>query len=207
MILERIAPRGWTDCLVAATGPSLTAAVAAQCHGSRILAVNDAYRRLPFADVLYAGDADWWEVHGGCPGFAGEKWTAHHRRGNDKAAIADRYGLRVVAGADGEGFSRDPARIHYGGSSGFQAINLALLFGAQTIRLVGFDMRVPAGQPRHFFGNHPAPLHNVSKYEHFLGAFRAAARRLPAGVRIINCTPGSALTCFEMGALEAPVAV
>lgn len=205
MNLTRVEPRGWTDCIVAATGPSLTEAVAAQCRGHRVIAVNDAYRRLPFADVLYAGDADWWEVHQGCPGFAGERWTAHGP-GNDKTAIADPYGLRVVAGprqVDAPGFSLDPARIHYGNSSGFQAINLAILFGATAIRLVGFDMRVPAGQPRHFFGDHPAPLGNVSNYEHFLPAFQAAARRLPGHLRIINCTPGSALRCFEMGTLEA----
>jgi len=205
MTLEPVASRGWTDCIVAATGPSLTADVAEQCRGHRVLAVNDAYRRIPFAEALYAGDADWWEVHAGCPDFAGEKWSAHDARGNEKTAVAERYGLHLVAGADREGFSTDPARIHYGGNSGFQAINLAMLFGATVIRLVGFDMRTT--EPRHFFGNHPAPLHNVSKYEHFMGAFRAAARRLPAGVRIINCTPGSGLTCFEMGTLDAAVSV
>src|SRR6185503_19111154 len=77
MTLEPVASRGWTDCIVAATGPSLTADVAEQCRGHRVLAVNDAYRRIPFAEALYAGDADWWEVHAGCPDFAGEKWSAH----------------------------------------------------------------------------------------------------------------------------------
>ena len=191
---------GWGSCVVAATGPSLTEAVAAQCRGQRVIAVNDAYRRLPFADVLYAGDADWWAVHQGCPDFAGEKWGTIGRRA-PAPPWARAYGVQLVAGThDTDGFSTNPAWIGWGGNSGFAAINLALLFGATTIRLVGFDMRVT--EPRHFFGDHPAPLHNVAKYEHFLGAFRAAARQLPPGVRIINCTPGSALTCFEIGTLE-----
>ena len=165
--------------------------------------VNDAWRRIKCADVLYAGDRDWWDVHQGCPDFQGEKWTACDDRRNDTRDLAARYGLRLVGGSDGEGFSCDPARIHYGGNSGFAGINLALLFGATTIRLVGFDMRTTP--ERHFFGLHPAPLGNVSRYEHFLGAYKRAARLLLPGIRLINCTPGSALTCFEMGTLEDAV--
>lgn len=206
MNLVRVEPRGWAECIVAATGPSLTEAVAERCRGHSVIAVNDAYRLLPFAEVLYAGDRDWWELHRGCPEFTGEKWTAHEPKLNDKSAIADRYGLHLVAGprqVDAPGFSLDPGTIHYGNSSGFQAINLAILFGATTIRLVGFDMRTPqSGQLRHFFGDHADPTMNLSKYEHFLPAFHEAARLLPAHIRIVNCTPGSALRCFEMGTLD-----
>lgn len=193
-------------CIIAATGPSLTEAVAEQCRGHHVIAVNDAHRRLPWAEVLYAGDRDWWELHQGCPDFAGEKWSAHEPKLNDKSAIAERYGLQLVAGprqVDAPGFSLDPTRIHYGNSSAFQAINLAILFGASTIYLVGFDMRTTT--PRHFFGDHADPAMNMSRYEHFLPAFNAAARMLreeAPGVRIINCTPGSALRCFPRGELE-----
>jgi hypothetical protein len=199
-------PSRWHECIVAATGPSLTEEVAERCRGQHVIAVNDAYRRLPFADVLYAGDGDWWEVHQGCPDFRGEKWTVHHPRvtpGN--AAIAERYGLNAMGGAgqiDAPGFSLTPGRIHYGNCSGFQAINLALLFGATRIQLVGFDMRVVNGR-RHYFGDHPAPLGNACTYEHFLPAFNAAAKLLPPHIQIVNCTPGSALRCFPMGDLEA----
>lgn len=206
-LVRPVAPRGWHECIVAASGPSLTEAVAAQCRGRRVIAVNDAYRLLPFADVLYAGDGDWWDVHQGCQDFAGEKWVVHQTRlpGADNAERAGRYGLRMVAGAsviDAGGFSRSPVRIHYGNCSGFQAINLAMLFGATRIILVGFDMRVVDGR-RHFFGDHPEPLGNQAKYEHFLPAFDAAARTLPPHITIINCTPGSALRSFPMASLEA----
>jgi hypothetical protein len=192
---------------VAATGPSLTPAVADRCRGHHTIAVNDAYRLLPFADVLYAGDADWWDVHDGVPGFAGERWSAHEALRNDKADLVDRYGLHLVAGPkhDAEGFSLDPARIHYGGNSGFQAINLAILFGATRILLVGFDMRTTT--PRHFFGDHPFPLHNVAKYEHFHGAFVHAARLLPPHIEIVNCTPGSGLRCFPLVELDVALRV
>ena len=200
--LQRIKPR-WLECVVAATGPSLTEAVAQRCQGLRVLAVNDAYRLMPFAEVLYCCDAEWWHLHQGCPGFLGEKWSSHSVRPlpeNDKATTAEKYGLRLVAGRDGEGFSMDPGVIHYGSTSGFQAINLALLMGAKRVLLVGFDMHSRNG--RHFFGDHPAPLVNALRYEGTVPEFRRAAESLPPGIEIINCTPGSALDCFPMVSLE-----
>jgi hypothetical protein len=200
--LLRIKPR-WLECVVAASGPSLTPAVAERCRDYRVLAVNDAYRLMPFAEVLYCCDAEWWELHRGCPGFLGEKWSSHSVRPhpeNDKAAAAEKYGLRLVAGRDGEGFSTDSGVIHYGSNSGFQAINLALLMGAKRILLVGFDMHSRNG--RHFFGNHPEPLSNYVRYEGLVPYFQRAAALLPPGIEIVNCTPGSALDCFPMATLE-----
>lgn len=205
--LQRIAPRGWTECIVAATGPSLTESVAERCRDHHVIAVNDAYRRLPFADVLYACDLAWIELHQGCPGFAGDKWTSHDPGVNSKDRLPAAWGFHVVAGAGENTFSLDPGRLHYGGNSGFQAINLAILFGAQRIALVGFDMRTTPA--RHFFGPHPPQLKNGAKYEHFIPAFNEAARRLATerpDIQIVNCTPGSALTCFPVLALEEVLA-
>lgn len=185
---------------MAATGPSLTPAVAAQCVGQPVVAVNDAYRLLPAADVLYACDPDWWTLHAGCPGFAGEKWSSHELPHNDKRAVAAQYGLRLVPGRDAEEFSRDPGRIHYGSTSGFQALNLALLFGARRVVLVGFDMHSKRG--RHFFGDHPEPLSNWMRFETVVPFFRRAAAALSPEVAIVNATPGSALDCFPMMPLE-----
>jgi hypothetical protein len=171
------------------------------CRGLRTIAVNDAYRLAPWADVLYACDGEWWDHHGGCMGFAGEKWSSHAPGGNDKRRHAERYGLHLVAGVDAPGFSHDPSRIHYGLNSGYQALNLALLFGAKRIALVGFDMRAVDGRA-HFFGAHGGGL-RAPAFGLFVERFKAAARTVPAGVDVINCTPGSALTCFPTGELLA----
>jgi hypothetical protein len=55
---------------------------------------------------------------------------------------------------------------------------------------------------RHFFGPHPEPLTNSSTYEWFIPDFRRAAAQMPKDLMILNCTPGSALDCFPMVALE-----
>lgn len=181
--------------VVAATGPSLTAQQLQQCRRLPLVVVNDAHRLAPWADVLYACDTAWWDHHQGAPGFQGQRWSSHHLPGNDKLACAQRWGLQLVAGRDAEGFSRDPACIHYGGNSGFQAINLATLWGAARVLLLGFD-----GGSGHFFGRHPAGLRNGDA-DRFRTHFHLAARNLPCPV--LNCTPGSRLACFDKVSLDA----
>jgi hypothetical protein len=192
--LESIEPdwRGQT-AVVAAPGMSLTPEVAEACHGYRTIAVNDAWRRVPWADILYACDGPWWRHHEGCPAFAGQRWSTHDTGNNDKTRIVQLYGVRVAYGKPGDTFSTDPAVIHYGKNSGFQAVNMAILKGASRIVLVGFDMR-----GTHFFGEHPKTLRNPTSFATFIRSFTVASKSLPAGVSIINATPGSDMRCFPI---------
>ncbi len=199
MPLQKISKR-WAECVVAATGPSLTPAVADACSGQHVLAVNDAYKLMPYAEVLYACDAEWWAIHEGCAGFKGERWSSHQSSANEKMNVAERYGINLIAGTDGNEFSMDPSFIRYGSNSGFQAINLAILFGAKRIILVGFDMRINGS--KHFFGDHPDPLYNREEFESLVPNFRIAALALPKEISIVNATPGSRLDCFPMLPLE-----
>jgi hypothetical protein len=198
---DPIAKRWSGLCVVAATGPSLTPEVAELCRGHRVIAVNDAYRLMPWADTLYACDVAWWHHHKGCPEFAGEKVISVHDKRHDAVYKAARcYGLSIVAGKPGDTFSLDPQTIHYGFNSGFQAINLAILRGASPVVLVGFDFR-----GSHFFGEHPRPPlknNSIAQYTRWLEVMRNAAKHLPAEIQIINCTPGSAIDCFPMGDLR-----
>jgi hypothetical protein len=191
--------------VVAASGPSLTKETADACKGVLTVCVNDAHRLFPWAEVLYACDAAWWHEYDGVLEFLGERCSSHSsskKDKNDKQQAADRWGLKLVEGRHGNGFSTNPAFIHYGENSGFQAINLAILFGARRLLLVGFDMHNPNGK-RHFFGNHPKELRN-SDPRVFIKNFVKAANPvlMPKGVQIINCTPGSALECFPRMALK-----
>ncbi len=170
-----------------------------------MLVVQDAYRLMPWADVLYGCDAKWWNVHKDCNGFAGELWSTHDggkSTSNDKTEPADAYGLNLVKGVAGSGFSTDPGLIHYGDNSGFQALNLAVLFGSPYIVLVGFDMRHIKGRS-HFFGDHPTGLFQRAEYESFIKKFAKAPA--PDGVTIVNATPDSSLKCYPMMGLEVAV--
>lgn len=160
---------------------------------------------MPWADVLYGCEPRWWGVHKDCNGFAGVKWSTHDKdsTANDKTEAAESYGINIVKGAPGAGFSTDPGVIHYGDNSGFQAVNLAILLGSPYIVLVGFDMRHVSGKS-HFFGDHPRDLYQRNEYESFALKFDKAPA--PDGVEIINATPNSALTCYPMVTLDEAIA-
>jgi hypothetical protein len=186
--------------IVAAPGPSLIPDVAEACRGHRVLAVGDAWQRIPWADVLYHCDARYWKAHKGCLGFAGEKWSAHDSRVSPKLEAAETYGLRLVAGKVAAGFSLSPATIHFGSTSGFQGVNLALLLGGNPIVLVGFDMR---GR-EHFKGcDHPKELQNrVGCLSRYASVFDQAATLLPPEIKVLNATPGSSIKGFPTVKLE-----
>jgi hypothetical protein len=166
--------------------------------------VNDAWRLLPWADVLFACDAAWWHFHRGVPAFKGEKWSSHGTS-NDKQDVALAYGLKCISGKQGAEFSTKPGLITYGSNSGFQAVNLAMQFGAARIVLVGFNMQ-RVGGAMHFFGDHPKGLRNADPIR-FKTYFDQAAKKMPPGVTIINATPDSALQCFPRMALDDALAM
>lgn len=152
--------------------------------------------------MLYGCDEKWWDSQAGCMDFAGEKFSTHDKEStsNDKEKAAEKYDLCLVKGSPGAGFSLDPSVINYGDNSGFQGLNLAILFGSPYIVLVGFDMRIVSGKS-HFFGDHPQGLFQRKEYESFARKFVPA----PEGVEIVNATPGSALTCYPMTELDEAI--
>lgn len=172
-----------------ATGPSLTAADVDWCRDrARVIAINDAYRLAPWADALYACDAKWWRWHQGAPGFAGPKFGL---RRNDDVFPVD---VTVLDNTGEDGLESHPSGLRTGRNSGYQAINLAVLFGAARILLLGYDMARKDGKA-HWFGNHPD--HQDSPYHTFIEKFNAVAPVLHAlGVEVLNCSRESALTCF-----------
>lgn len=188
-------------------GPSLSDAqlsiigVAHQHSGCRVIGVNDAYRRAPWIDAVYAGDCLWWNVHHGAikqAGIPAELWTCDN-------VAAKRYGINRVRGANREGLGL--WQVHTGGNSGYQAINLAFLWGAKRIVLVGYDMQ-PTGGRKHWFGDHPAPLVQSQSFGEWLHRFDKMARDLEArGVEVINCTEETALRCFPLAPIGPTLGV
>lgn len=195
---------GWRVVVCCASGPSFSEAQAttiseARARGAcRVIAVNDNYRRVRNADVLYACDGRWWRVHHAAveaSGFAGERWT-------QDAIAAEQYGLRHVALLNRPGLTTSPELIHGGGNSGYQAINLAYLFGARTIVLVGYDMQRTDGIA-HWFGEHEKPLGQVHPYARWIERMGPLAQDLErAGVDVVNCTTTTALHCFRRASLD-----
>lgn len=85
-----------------------------------------------------------------------------------------------------------------GYDSGTSAINIAYHFGARTIVMLGYDMT--GGH----FCKHPLqhpPTGHFRRHLVPLAALNEDAKK--KGVRIVNCSPTSAVTAFEKQPLEA----
>lgn len=188
--------------VIAASGPSLTETEVLYTKGkAKFIAVNDVYRIAPFADILFASDARWWEHHRFAPGFRGQRWS-HDHNGSAWPKLATTNGIKMLHGANGYGLSKDRRILHFGGNSGFQAINLAVHCGVKRIVLLGFDC-MRWGDKSHFFGSHPAHLEKDSPYAYFRQFFKVAATELAdMGVDVVNCTRVTSLECFKKDQLR-----
>lgn len=113
-------------------------------------------------------------------------------------------GLHVVASKGGTGLSFDSSFIIAGSNSGFQALNLAVLFGSKKILMLGIDCTIVNGNT-HWFGDHPGKLNRKSPYPLFRQAFIEACPLLKeSGIKVINCSSVSTIDCFpKMHVMEA----
>ncbi len=97
--------------------------------------------------------------------------------------------------------SDDPTMVA-GFDAGTSAINLAALFGAMEIIVLGMDMtggRWFNGEIKHYL---PTPL-EAQHQQHMQPLPLIAADAKRKGIRIVNCSPISRVTCFEQQPLEA----
>jgi hypothetical protein len=176
---------GETVCIIA-SGNSLTQEDIAHAAQYKTIVVNDCYKLAPWANVLYACDTKWWRSQ--VVSFNGEKWTQCK-----ESAI--RFNLNHIEGKHEKGLGKD--LIHFGGASGYQAINLAYLWGAKKLLLLGFDCK-KVDNKAHWFGQHPKGLARNQPFAVWIENFKQLAIDLEqAGVEVINCSPDSALDCFK----------
>lgn len=170
------------------------------CHGHPVIAVNDAHRLAPWADVLYSSDQRWYGHYQGVPTFRGRKF------GIRPLNPPDDWGITVLQNTGDRGVERSPTGLKNGRNSGAAAINLAVHLGAQRVVLVGYDMG-HSGGPVHFFGEHPRNLRAESPYDVFIDMIGAMVAPLAAlGVEVVNCSRVSRLDCFPRASLAEALA-
>lgn len=187
----------WTGeaVVIVAGGPSAKDVPLEQARDrAKFIAINTSYRLAPWADVLYACDANWWIEHKGAPTFAGLKVS------QDKRAAQIYRHVRHVTSVRGiEHLVLDqPGLIGWGGNSGFHAINLAVQWGANKLILVGYDMNLKGGS--HWHGDHTGRCSNpnAQNVERWRRVVDAAAPTLAKlGVKVFNCSPVSSLMQYE----------
>lgn len=189
-------PREWPGdtCLVVCSGESISGQEKAiRRFPGRVIAVKHGVLVRPNADVLFLSGE-------GTPAVAREllpRFTGTHAvvRGKSDPQLPDT--LKRVTRSKVHGELCD-LRDHVSGrDSGTSAINLAYLFGATTILLAGYDMT-----GGHFCAHQlqRPPADHFVRHMEFLPQLAEDAKR--KGICIVNCSPISAVTCFERGRIE-----
>lgn len=194
----------WSGKAVAviASGPSINKAEVASLRGRlSVIAIKENYDLAPWAEVVYGCDASWWRNRSGLPKYEGLKVSS---------AQDLRYQFKDIKFVHLEKYDDvirlEPlGQIAAGGNSGFQAINLAIQFGANKILLLGFDMDHKARHP-HWYGRNNGPGRTNPDHFNYDRWRRAFAQSMEviqdAKVEIINASLGSAVTCFRKQAVK-----
>jgi hypothetical protein len=200
--------------VILATGPSLTEdVVSAVRQGQKqgkwsVYGMNHTWKIFPTLNHFHACNKEYYDCEWG--------------NGLDKLpctkttidiATANKYGIKYINGKWADGFSSDPEYVHYGHSSGFQLPQIAYNNGFKRLLLCGYDMRFASdyngknerigSAPRHFFGEyHQKELKHWPSVKIKDGVFIELIQQfenvkiINTDVNIINCSPGSAMTCF-----------
>ena len=210
-------PKIWSGqtCVILAGGPSLKgqdlSALANTHPWPKVIAINDSWKLKPYASALYFSDAAWWQRQIDQNEFSVDGVRFHDLiyKGawiKGGAGFQEHPQVRQLQFTGQVGLEMNPGGLRHGSNSGYAAINLAYLFGASRIVLLGYDMRCE-GERIHWHDRYdgwPASyFHNVLQNE-FLPLFNYLVEPLAeAGVEVINATPGSALACWPRMSLES----
>lgn len=170
-----------TCWVVLAPGPSASAALANSVRDLPMVAVGNAYRLAPWAEIIAATDAAWWRSYPDAVALPAAK----------RCMATSPYAERVkIQGME-------PAV-----NSGVLGLECAVRAGATRILLLGADMH-----GTHYFGPYTNGLRNTAPHQRRQHVKQYATwARLNRGVSVLNCTPGSALDCFQKADLDASLA-
>ncbi|HEY9819100.1 MAG TPA: hypothetical protein V6D20_25305 [Candidatus Obscuribacterales bacterium] len=180
--------------VIAASGPSQNKTDIEAFRGThKVVVINDTYQLAPWADVLYACDKRWWDTKGPAPeAFTGMRIIGIDEHPGCHTIHVDRTRNLIFSGD----------AVGSGGNSGFQAINLMVMWGVKNIVLLGFDYKDPGN---HWFGRHPQGMYQSrpSTIKWWITCMDKAAGILRRkGVEVINCTRDTDLMCFKRMTVE-----
>jgi len=191
--IERL-PDWEGECVaIVASGPTAKSAGVEKLKGRiHVVAINTSWELVPWAEMMYACDIGWWQLHRGGTAFPGLRVT------QDIMACTMFPGSKLIRievnTADDVLLFKEFGSVATGGNGTFQAFNLMLQMGVAGIALIGCDM---FGD--HWHGRHPPPCTNPDErnLERWRKAFDDAAPVLAQrGVDVVNCSQMSRITAY-----------
>lgn len=184
-----------SDVAIIASGPSMKDIDVSCINGRcKVIAIKKTIEKCEWADAVYGCDAPWWRSVQGLPKFNGIKICY---RDNALDGYPDIRRINMNKDSD-ELLLDEPAMIGSGGNSAFQALNLAVQFGARRILLVGCDMTDRPGA--HWYGRNNwmnagnPSAHNFTRW--VKAFFKIVPKLNEIGVDVINSSPYGALKAF-----------
>jgi hypothetical protein len=188
----------WSGQAVAiiASGPSTKkAGVGLLKDRITTFAIKGNVELAPWSAAVYGCDFGWWNSVRGLPDFTGPKF-AYADRACDRFHLTK---IHIPKVSEDRILTETTGTVGAGGNSGFQALNLAVQFGAKRLLLIGFDCHDRGGV--HWYGRNTA--HGMgnpgdSNFRRWVPAFEAAASQLQdMGVEVVNASPDSAIKGFR----------
>jgi hypothetical protein len=159
----------------------------------RVIAIKQSVQLRPTADVmLLAARDDWFVCRDYFKFFRGPRVICRSNYPNMPNGTL--YLRRSKYGT----YSRNPQFVG-GLDAGATAINLAALFGAKEIIILGLDMVQGRWVPKH------PTMPTIPEWHfrlHIEGLQRMAPELKRDGIRVVNCSPISAVEVFEKAPLK-----
>jgi len=208
-MFNRVTEPYWVDrpLIIVGGGPSLRGYDCSDLRDrGRVVLLNDAVMFCE-GDVLFSMDANWIKRSTGMINdFTGEEvWlTVSDRQIHEVYARPVSHLKKMSSRVNTLSTSTD--QIYCGGNAGFGVLNLALLKGARVIYLLGYDMNRGPHEQWHT----SEALLDLPKRKSYQSYYARWGQRIgevsslfrEKGIRIINCNPASAVTCFEFSSYE-----
>lgn len=174
-------------------GPSVTQSDVDRLKGRKVIVVNSSHLKAPWADILFFMDNRWYEKKQDVV----KNWPKIVATTNEIAARKDMK-ISYIVPDKRPGFFESALRR--GGSSGHNAVALAIACKAKRVVLLGFDMRVVNGRTHH---HDDYKEEFTARYHGFMTGFKGwNADALKVGVEILNATPDSELKEFPFVRLD-----
>jgi hypothetical protein len=177
-------------------GPSVADQDLSLLRGRKVIAINSSFMVVPFADVLFFGDARWWKENRSrvIDGFKGDLvTTAEELKGNNEDQL--RLLKKTLEWSD------DPEAAFVRRTSVTGAINWAFHhWGARKFVLLGVDGGPIKGLTHHH-KPHPWAIPStwvVDQRKDFEALDEALRAR---GVEVINASPGSSVPFWSITSL------
>jgi hypothetical protein len=187
-------------CFIVGGGPSLKGFRFSRLKNELTIGINRAYEKFD-PSIIFGADRRFfqWANEGKYGTESLKKW---------KATKAPKIRLYIEGNGDIPGLenllnvqcygkhglsSNLKDGLVYGSNSGYAALNLAILLGANPIYLLGFDMHPYGG---YWHDGYPGKQGDITGFIH---EFKSMKSEILQKARVINLNRNSNLKCFEFG--------